>query len=195
MSVPAPNASELARALRAGEPEALGRWYELEWPRVYRLAFGVLAEANEADDLAQDAMLHLADRIDRWEPERSYSAWRNRVVVNLGRDRLRRRATRRTAESQAAQDAGPLPDPGDPRRAGDVREVLETALRHLPEREREAFVLVDLEGADAGAAAAAMGVGRSTVRSLTSLARRRLRDLLAPRFEASVDDPGGGADA
>ena len=83
MSAPADSPATLARAVQGGQPDALGRWYELEWPTVYRLAFGLVAEPNEAEDLAQDAMLHLSDRIDRWDPSRSYEAWRTRVVMNL----------------------------------------------------------------------------------------------------------------
>ena len=187
MSASEESAAALARAVRDGAAGALGSWYEHEWPVVYRLAFGLLAEANAAEDLAQDAMLHLSDRLDRWDAQRSYTAWRNRVVLNLGRDRLRRRDARRAAERQAADLApGPLPDPTDPTRSDEIRAALCTALRSLPDREREAFVLIDLEGVDASSAASAMGVGRSTVRSLVSLARRRLRDLLAPRLFPSA---------
>lgn len=187
-------AAALARAVLAGRPDALGRWYEHEWPGVYRLAFGLLAEPHEAEDLAQDAMLHLSDRLDRWEPTRSYAAWRNRVVVNLGRDRLRRRRARRDAEEAAAAEPAPggRPDPADVGAGEEVAAMLRRALGTLPPREREAFVLVDLEEQDAGVAAAAMGVARSTVRSLVSLARRRLRDLLAARLDPSVP---GGSDA
>ena len=65
------------------------------------------------------------------------------------------------------------------------------ALEALSEREREAFVLRDLEGLSTQDTADAMGVGASTVRSLLTLARRRLRDRLAPTL--APDAGGGGA--
>lgn len=176
----------LRPALLAGDAAAIDAWYRAEHPGVWRLCLGVLADATEADDLAQDAMLHLLDTLDRWDPARPWPAWRNRVVVNLCRDRLRRRATR-AGHEDAAQRAGALlpavlPSPEDAAHAGEVRAALLTALAALTPREREAFVLVDLSGTPAAQAAEAMEIAEGTVRSLLTLARRRLRTLLADRL-------------
>ncbi len=174
----------LIAAVRAGEAEALDRWYRGEHPRVWKLCLGFLADRAEADDVAQEAMLHLFDRLDDWDPGRPWSAWRNTVVLNLCRDRVRRRAARRRAEDRAAEAGFPdrLPDPARAAEGGEVAEVLRAALAELTPREREAFVLRELEGLATGEVAAQLGVGESTVRSLLTLARRRLRGLLAPRL-------------
>ena len=112
MTAPRPTADRrpeaLALAVRARDPEALDAWFRAEHPRVWRICFGLLADAAEADDLAQDAMLHLHDHLDAWDSERPYGTWRNAVVANLCRDRLRRLAARRTAERAAAEEG--LPD-------------------------------------------------------------------------------------
>lgn len=176
----------LRSALLQGDPAAIDVWYRAEHPQVWRLCLGVLADAAEAEDLAQDAMLKLLDNLDRWDPRRSWTAWRNTVVVNLCRDRLRRRATRSTHESAAGTEAalrpGPLPSPGDAARASEIRAALLVALAALTPREREAFVLVDLQGAPAAQAAEAMDIAEGSVRSLLTLARRRLRELLSPHL-------------
>jgi RNA polymerase sigma factor (sigma-70 family) len=83
-----------------------------------------------------------------------------------------------------------LPSPEEAAQAAEVRTLLLGALAALSPREREAFVLHDLEGADAAETALALGIGESSVRSLLSLARRRLRTLLGPHLA-----PSGGADA
>jgi RNA polymerase sigma-70 factor (ECF subfamily) len=170
-------------ALLAGDPTAIDAWYRAEHPQVWRLCLGVLADAAEAEDLAQDAMLKLLDNLERWDARRSWSAWRNTVVVNLCRDRLRRRSTRSTHESAAAAalQPGPLPSPLDSAHASELRAALLAALAALTPREREAFVLVDLQGAPAAQAAEAMDIAEGSVRSLLTLARRRLRGLLAPQ--------------
>ncbi|HEX9794912.1 MAG TPA: sigma-70 family RNA polymerase sigma factor [Planctomycetota bacterium] len=192
-----PDEALVARLL-GGEPDALDRWYRAEHPRVHRLCFGFLADATEADDLAQDAMLHLLDRLDRWNPARPYAAWRNVVVLNLCRDRRRRLHARRAAEAglQDRIDARrPLPRPEQAAEQAEVRAVLATALGELPDREREAFVLHDLEGMNAREAAETMGIGASSVRSLLTLGRRRLRMLLGPTLAAAPFDADarGGA--
>jgi RNA polymerase sigma-70 factor (ECF subfamily) len=178
----------LARAVLAGSAEALDRWYRAEHPRVWRVCLGVLADRAEADDVAQDALLSMLDKLRQWDPSRPWSTWRNAVVLNLCRDRLRRRAARARAESQAADERGAselperLPDPLHVASASEIAELVRAALARLTPREREAFVLVELEGAPAAEAAEALDVGESTVRSLVTLARRRLRLLLGPRL-------------
>src|SRR5262245_62908104 len=108
-------AGELLRAVLAGAPEAVDAWFRAEHPEVYRLCFGFLAHAADAEDVAQEAMLHLLDRIDAWDPSRSYRAWRTTLVLNRCRDRLRRVKSRRTAEEGAAlaRPEQALPDPGE----------------------------------------------------------------------------------
>jgi len=167
-----------------GDPEALARWFRSEHPRVWRLCFGFVADAGEADDLAQDAMLKLHDRLSRWDSARPYRQWRNSVVLNLCRDRQRRRAARQRAETGAAEArSSVLPfDPSEHLAQRELREALGEALAGLTDREREAFVLRELERCSTEAAAAILSIAPSTVRSLLTLARRRLRDFLGRRL-------------
>ncbi|MFT7677377.1 MAG: RNA polymerase sigma-70 factor (ECF subfamily) [Planctomycetota bacterium] len=179
-----PEPAELAADVLQDAPEALDTWFRAEHPLVWRLCFGFLAQEAEADDLAQEALLKLHDRLPNWDQERSYSTWRNTVVANLCRDRLRRRSNRRDAETNAAEAGLPdrLPSPEDRAEANEVREALGQALRNLTPREREVFVLRDLEGQSADQVATSLGITASTVRSLGTLARQRMRQLLAPRL-------------
>ena len=182
------DASDLLSAVARGEPEAIDRWFRAEHPQVYRLCAGFLADAAEAEDAAQDAMLKLLDTLPRWDRTRPWKAWRNTLVLNLCRDRLRRSDSRAEAEGRAAPLCLPaaLPSPEEAAQGAEVREALMAALSALTPREREAFVLYDLEGADAATAAEALGIAESSVRSLLTLARRRLRQLLGPRLEPSA---------
>lgn len=184
---------ELAAAARSGDPRATDAWYRAEWSTVYRLCLGLLADPASAEDAAQDAMLHLLDRLSRWDPERPYAPWRNAVVVRAGRDRSRRADARRRAEDASVEvrGEGPLPDPAEEASRGEVQELLRESLRSLSPREREAFVLRDLEGLATSETADAMGVTDATVRSLLTLARRRLRNLLGPRLAAAGAGEGG----
>ncbi|MEM7311089.1 MAG: sigma-70 family RNA polymerase sigma factor [Planctomycetota bacterium] len=187
--------AELLRRAALGEPEAVDRWFRREHPAVFRLCAGFLADANEAEDVAQDAMLHLLDRLDRFDGARPWRTWRNALVLNLCRDRRRRRDARARAEDARAELASRqvLPDPASVVESAELRALVSGALAGLPPREREAFVLRDLEGLDTAEAAEALGVGPSTVRSLLTLARRRLRELLAPRLPDTVGGGHGGA--
>ena len=177
---------ELIRSVRAGDADALGRWYRLEHPRVWKLCLGLLADGHRADDVAQDAMLHLLDRLGSFDARQGWGPWRTAIVLNLCRDQVRRSEAREraTMRSGDAGEAGPraLPDPRDAAERSEVREVVVAALAELTPREREAFVLRELEGLSSAETATALGIAEASVRTLLTLARRRLRAVLAPRL-------------
>jgi RNA polymerase sigma-70 factor (ECF subfamily) len=191
---PHPEQAGLLAAVSRGEPDAIDTWFRAEHPLVYRLCAGFLADATEAEDVAQDAMLKLIDQMPRYDARRSWNAWRNTIVLNLCRDRMRRLASRRCAESAEPllAHSSPLPSPEQAAHAGEAREILMACLAALSPREREAFVLHDLQGGSTADTAAALGVGQSSVRSLLTLARRRLRALIGERVPELA--PGGGRD-
>jgi RNA polymerase sigma-70 factor, ECF subfamily len=180
-------------AVRARDPDAVDGWYRAEHPRVWKLCLGFLADPAAAEEAAQDAMLHLFDRLDRWDPATPWAPWRDAVVLNHCRDRERRRATRRRAEERAAEAAAAgaglperLADPVREAQRGELEGLVAQALASLTPREREAFVLRELEGRPGSEVAEALGIGEGSVRTLLVLARRRLRALLAPRLGLST---------
>ena len=188
----------MASAALAGDPGQIDAFCRQQHPAVFRLCLGFLADTIEAEDAAQDATLRLLDTLAHWDQQRSFAIWRNTVVLNLCRDRRRQSLRRRRAEAHAAARGDTdHRRPGDELMQREMRTTLEAALRMLPDREREAVVLRDLEGNETRDVATAMGVTESTVRSLITLARRRLRRLLtsslqpeaAPLDEAAKLDP------
>ena len=188
-----PGGPEGLAGLRAGDPQAVDRWFRAEHPRVWRLCLGFLGAAEEAEDAAQEALLKLHDHIDAWDPERPYGPWRNALVLNVCRDRLRRREVRARAEEQAAaeRELEAEVSPSADLEQGELRDRITRALALLSEREREAFVLRELEGEATAGVALAMKISESSVRSLLTLARRRLREHLAGERQELL----GGGDA
>jgi RNA polymerase sigma-70 factor (ECF subfamily) len=186
--------AKLIPAVVRGDAEALDRWYRAEHAEAFRLCFGFLADRTEAEDVAQDAMLHLLDRLDRYDPRREYDPWRTSVVLNLCRDRLRRTRARQRAERSAAErvSTGDEPATDAPRRftsrpdreaeRGELQELLAGCLVQLTPREREVFVLRDLSQLPTERVAELLDIGASSVRSLLALARRRVRGILGPQL-------------
>lgn len=174
----------LALRLRGGD-DALGAFYEAAFARVRRLCRGFLAcGAADAEDLAQDAMLRLVGEIERWNPSHPFAAWQRTVVLNMCRNHRRSERRRSLHEEVAVAQRRELtaPDPADQAMRREVGALVDECLGLLPPREREAFVLVDLDGMQPIDAADVMGVAGSTVRAALTMARRRLRDALAPRL-------------
>jgi RNA polymerase sigma-70 factor (ECF subfamily) len=177
------HSARLAARIRSGDEASLGAWYESEWPRVYRLCLGYLTDPAAAEEAARDAMHHLQDVLARWPVEVPYARWSTTVVANRCRDVLRRREVRGRCEAAAAAQGlgmpGPAQDPAVAAGLSEVQALLVESLRHLPPREREVFLLRDLEGHGFADIAAAMGTSPSAARALLSSARQRLRGLLS----------------
>lgn len=180
----------LALQVRAGSESAIGPWFDVEAPRIFRICLGFLTSPLDAQEMAQECLAHLLDALSEWSPEVSYRRWSTTVVANLCRDRLRRRGARNRALATATEIGAslptPLPDPSDLAAAKEVQRILIEALKVLPPREREVFVLRDLEGQEFVDIAAALGSPESTVRALLSTGRERLRALLGPKLSPTL---------
>lgn len=163
----------------------LGKWYEAAWPTVHRLCCGFIARGSAGDDVAQDAMLRLVDQIERWDSTRPYEAWQRTVVLNVCRNHLRSESRRSLHEENAGEERTMkhLPGPLETMERHEVGELVTRFLAVLAPREREAFVMVELEGLRPMDAAEVMGIQPSTVRAALTMARRRLREALGPLLQ------------
>jgi RNA polymerase sigma-70 factor (ECF subfamily) len=153
--------------------------------RAIGLAWRLIGDAGAAEDVAQEAFVRAWRALDRFREEALLSTWFHRILVNEARRHLRWRWVReRVGAEMPEQVRDPRPTPnGDPALRARVRD----ALGRLPRGQREAFVLVHLEGMTIAEAAAAAGRADGTIKShlhraLVSL-RRELSDL-APQPEA-----------
>lgn len=151
--------------------------------RVYRLAYRLTGNRQDAEDLTQDVFVRVFRSLDRYEPG-NFPGWLHRITTNLFLDRARR-ATRirmdafaEGAEQRlestevrpevAVHDAGFDPD-------------VEAALLSLPEEFRVAVVLCDVEGLSYEEIADVLGIKLGTVRSRIHRGRTQLRAALAHR--------------
>ena len=144
---------------------------------LHRIAYRMIGDATEAEDLAQEALLRLWRDAQRWQGGGSGAgAWLTRVVVNLCLDRLRRRRFASDAEVPERADPRPLaPETidADQRRAATV-----AAVTALPDRQRAAIVLTYYEDLPNQRAAEAMGMNVKAFESLLLRARSALRAVL-----------------
>ncbi len=168
-----PDAALAVRAA-AGDRDAFGALVERHQAAVRRLTRAVTGDAHDADDAAQDAFLSALDRIETYDASRPFGPWLMRIATNASIDLVRRRAVRRTdALDERAPTRGP--SPASDAEAAEIRAKLEAALVQLPERQRVAVTLFDVEGYSHAEIAAVLGIPEGTVRSDVFHARRTLR--------------------
>lgn len=168
---------ELVLRAGRGEPQAVRALVADKLPRVLNLARRMLCDPVEAEDVAQETFLRAWKAAATWRPGKArFDTWLHRVALNLCYDRLRLRR-RAGGEPPDRADEGPGPERG--LHAADVGRRVEAALAALPERQREAVVLVHYQELSAADASALMGVSIEALESLLSRGRRALRAALA----------------
>ncbi|HUR51138.1 MAG TPA: RNA polymerase sigma factor SigM [Mycobacteriales bacterium] len=160
----------LINAHLGGDPRAFDTLVRRHQQRMWAVALRTLRDPEEAADAVQDACLSAFRGAAGFRGEARVSTWLHRIVVNACLDRARRRAVRPTV---------PLPEqpPADPRDRLAERETgldVEQALAALPEEQRVALVLVELEGLSVAEAAEILRVPEGTVKSRCFRGRARL---------------------
>ncbi len=170
-------------AFAAGDPHAAKALVARLGPMVFAMAHRMLGNRAEAEDVAQDALVRLWKIAPDWDPDRAkVTTWLYRVTSNLCIDRLRKRQRFSGEEVPEQVDPQPLPD----RRMQDDqrRDALQTALNALPDRQRQAVVLRQIEGLANPEIAKIMDTSVEAVESLTSRGKRALAKILAPQKNA-----------
>jgi len=149
---------------------------------VYRVAFGVLRDPDEALDATHDAFARAWERWDQYDSQRSLVAWLHGIVVNVALDQLRRRRVRRLAMPVLGRIVNDLGERAGRDPASDVarRQVVDEALATLEPRARATLVLRHYYGYDYAEIGAFLGVTSGTVGSTLSRAHAVLRDRLGP---------------
>jgi len=198
----ATSTSELARrvaeasaAQRSEEAAAVfGDLVALLQRRAVRLAYVYLRDADDADDVVQDAFVKAFTRIRDYRPEQPFDPWFLRILVNQCLDRLKARQRRARWMSpatdgddwQVAIDEAPSPEDRlvDAERASRLWDAIAT----LPDRQRTVVVLHEIDGQSPKTISAATGIGESTVRVHLFRALKKLRAMIAAT-DPSTQEP------
>ncbi|WP_010187353.1 RNA polymerase sigma factor [Sphingomonas sp. PAMC 26605] len=177
MSADDPDSALVARVAR-GDPAATRLLVSAKLPRILALAARMLRDTAEAEDVAQETFVRVWRTAAAWQPGRArFDTWLHTVVLNLCRDRLRRR--REVNGDTMPEVADPTPDAEAALIESERGYAVAEAIAALPERQREAILLVHYQELSGDEAAAALGVSVEAVESLLARGRRTLRARLA----------------
>ncbi|WP_326914820.1 RNA polymerase sigma factor [Sphingopyxis chilensis] len=181
----APDDALMAR-IGGGDVDAFAELVEQYSGRLYRVAYRLLYDAQEAEDAVQDCFTRLWQNAPQWQPRGGgLLTWLQRVTVNLCLDRLRR--FRIVPDSDMPDVEDPSPSPERQLAIRGLEHVIETALGALPHRHRAALVLCYLEGLSNLLAAEMLGLHLKAMESLLFRARRSLREELEKMGVAAED--------
>jgi len=148
-----------------------------EMPRLRRYARAMLGDRAAADDLVQDTLERAWSRFAQWRPGSDLRAWLFGIMHNLRVDQLRRGRLPTTSLDEEATDVPVRATQADQLEIMD----LESALRQVPEEQRQILLLVALEEMSYADIAALLGIPVGTVMSRLSRGRERLRQVMDGR--------------
>jgi len=161
--------------------------------RVYTIAYRYIGNYNDASDLAQEALIRVYRSIYSFRGDSSFLTWLYRVVTNVCKDELRRRAREKTVSMDELEERGltPAVEPGHrsledfilrKEWQDEVQEVLNT----LSEEHRAVVIMRDIQGYSYEEIAHFLECSLGTVKSRLNRARSTLKDRLIERKELIV---------
>src|SRR5258708_33033460 len=168
----------MARAeTRTSEP-GFGERVAESQKRVFQIAYGVLGNRAEAEDVAQEAFLNAYQHLSALSDGEKFRAWVNRIAFRLALNR--QRGLRRRLARDAAWPASTIETVDGVRNAEErlMIEKLRNRIEALPEKYKRVLQLSMAEEMDAAGVGAVLGIPAGTVRSRLHTARKLLLEAL-----------------
>lgn len=177
---------KLIEQAKQGEVQAFNTLVLHYQDRVYNLAYRIMGEPGAAADATQEAFISAYNSLNKFRGG-SFKSWLLRIVTNACYDELRYRKRRpqtsldeitEANESSALLHSEKSPGPEAHSQQTELVSAIENCLEDLPEDQRTATVLCDVEGYDYSEIAEIMSTSLGTVKSRISRARTKLRECL-----------------
>lgn len=149
------------------------------------LAYRIAQDAEDAKEIAQEALMRAYQYLGRCDLERSFRNWLYQILVNAARDHRRKKGLEaHWRSSEPLPDDSPAPDAGpeDAHQAGVLRARLQDCLGAVSAKEREVFLLRDIEQMDIRETASVLKCSEISVRVHLSRARRKIKAQMIERF-------------
>ncbi len=173
------NEAQLVRRAQSGDQAAFEALVNEHATYVYNLAFRIVHNPQEAEDLAQEAFLRVWKALPRFKADAQFKTWLYRIVVNVCYDRLPRLKREMNALADSALEVQPSGQLPVERQLLDKERStqLYAAIKHLPESYRLVISLRHLQGLSYAEIAEVTGTPTGTVKSNLFRGLKRLHEL------------------
>lgn len=175
MNVPL-SSNDLVRRAAGGDRAAFAALVNAHYDFVFRTAYKWCGNRADAEDIAQDVCIKLASVLGSFDGRAAFTSWLYRIVLNAVRDRQRQGA-RQARQADELGEVSPGAAAPEQESAVAERQVWD-AVRRLPEKQRDAMLLVYAEERSHAEAAEIMGVKESTVSWYVHEAKKALKAMV-----------------
>ncbi len=188
----------------AGNADAQERLFKTYTPRLYKTAYAVLRNREDAEDAVQESWYKAYTNLDSFEGRSAFSTWLTRIAINSALMLRRRKGVRTESSLDEILDSqsGSLldgivaegPNPEEICVATEMNSLIEQQLRELSPGVEAAFRLREIAGYSTMESVQALGIPKGALKSRILRARRRLADALKQsvlrpaRLQAEVEN-------
>lgn len=171
--------SLLVERVRAGEAAAFDLLVTRHMKRAFSVAYRLLGQREDAEDLVHEAFLAALQKIDTFQSGRSFAPWFYRILVNRGLNARKSRSLRRM-EELPAEVTDHAHSPLRETERSELRDQLVGAVATLPPKQQAIVQLFEVEGFSSPEIAEILELSDGTVRWHLHQARAKLREAMAP---------------
>ena len=178
----------LLRRAQHGDTEAFEQLIGPLEQLVWRICWHYTGNRENAEDCGQEAMIRIWRNLDSYRGDCALESWVYRIAANCCMDYLRKKKRDKSVSVEPLREQGFDPadsSPGTEEQvvAKDEHRRLREAITQLPEEQREALILTQLQKVPYEEAALALGVSEGTVKSRVNRAKARLKEILSAEGE------------
>ncbi len=201
------NEMERIHQCQQGNLQAFEEIVELYEKKIYNLAYRMMGNHEDANDMTQEAFIRAYQALDTFRGDARFSTWLYRIATNVCLDELRKKSRRRTEslDQPIYTDDGAvsreIPDwstnPDEALSKHQIQEMVWKGIQMLPDDQKNVLILRDIQGHSYEEIADITQVSLGTVKSRLNRARLALKDIMEFDrelfFFGSVKrDEGGG---
>ena len=178
------NSNELIKLIKGGDTDAAGTLYELHRSRGISIARQHVLNADDAEDMFQDAFLKAMEHIDSFDDSREFTPWLDTIIVNTSKSFLaKKKATSFSdlsdedsefVDSLENKDEGMLPESAYDKK--EIMDIIAGILDELPKEQKIALTLFYYKDFSIKQIAEAQEVSENTVKSRLNYGRNRVSE-------------------
>lgn len=187
--------TRLAKLSRGGDRRAFAELVELYKDKLYHLAYRMLNQSHEAEDVVQETFLRVYTNLHRYDETQKFSTWIYRIATNLCIDRLRKRKANYSLDAEMPDGEGAdwyslLPsDQATPESEVVLSEMqghIRAAIETLPEKYKSVVILRYLHDMSLQEIGDVLGMPVTTVKTRVHRGREFLRKKLEPEYGDNI---------
>jgi RNA polymerase sigma-70 factor (ECF subfamily) len=176
---------------RAGDEEAFRVLVDRHSRSIYRLAYRMTGQPQDAEDVVQETFVRAYRQLGRFESRSNFATWLYRIGFNCAIDYMRARPHRESSETHETLDKLPRPQQGpsmdDLVYAGEIGARVQEALNELSPQERAAFLMRHYQGCSIEEICGALDLKTNAAKHSIFRAVKKMRVALQPLMRARAE--------